>query len=135
MVVVGHSAHRSARTLLLMLTLIALLIAVLFLSSPWNVVIVVAAAIVDVAETGILLWWSRRRRRLGAAAVGIEALVGRSGTALGRLDPGNQAPCAQVRVEGEIWNARSREPIDPGAAVTVSGVDGLLLDVEPARRE
>ena len=118
-----------------MLTLIALIVAVLFLSSPWNVIVVVAAAIVDVAETGIFVWWSRRRRRLGAAAVGTEALVGRSGTAIGRLDPGNPGPGAQVRVEGEIWGARSREPIDPGAPVTVSGVDGLVLEVEPAQPE
>ena len=118
-----------------MLTLLALVVAIVFLSSPWNVIIVVAAAIVDIAETGLFVWWSRRRRRLTAAAVGIEALVGRSGTALGRLDPGSVAPYAQVRVAGEIWNARSGEPIDPGAAVTVRGVDGLLLEVEPARRE
>jgi membrane-bound serine protease (ClpP class) len=117
-----------------MLTLIALIVAILFLSPPWSVIIVVAAAIVDVTETGLFVWWSRRRRRLTAAAVGSEALVGRSGTALGRLDPESASPVAQVRVGGEIWNARSGEPIDPGDAVTVRGVDGLLLEVEPTRR-
>ena len=101
-----------------MLTLIALVVAVLFLPSPWNVVVVVAAAIVDAVEAGALVWWSRRRRRISAASVGMEALVGRSGIALGRLDPDSPAPVAQVRVEGEIWNARASEPIDPGAAVT-----------------
>ena len=38
----------------------------------------------------------------------------------------------QVRVDGEIWNARSTEPIDPGASVIVAAVDGLVLEVEPA---
>jgi membrane protein implicated in regulation of membrane protease activity len=117
-----------------MLTLVALVVAVLFLSSPWNVVLVVAAAIVDTAETGAFVWWSRRRRRLGPAAVGTEAIVGRTGTALGRLDPDAPDPAGQVRVDGEIWSARSAEPIDPGVTVIVSSVDGLVLDVEPARR-
>ena len=117
-----------------MLTIIALVIAVLFLSWPWNVVIVVAAAAVDIAETGVFVWWSRRRRRLGPAAVGTEAIVGHSGIALGRLASGPLHPGAQVRVDGEIWAATATEPIDPGAAVTVTAVHGLVLEVEPARR-
>ena len=117
-----------------MLTLVALIVALLFLSSPWNVVLVVTAAIADIAETGVLVCWSRRRRRLSPAAVGTEAIVGRTGIALGRLDPVALDPVGQVRVGGEIWRARSVEPIDPGAAVTVSSVDGLVLEVERARR-
>jgi len=81
-----------------------------------------------------LVCWSRRRRRLSPAAVGTEAIVGRTGIALGRLDPVALDPVGQVRVGGEIWSARSVEPIDPGAAVTVSSVDGLVLEVERARR-
>jgi membrane protein implicated in regulation of membrane protease activity len=115
-----------------MLTIVALVVAVLFLPSPWNAVLVVTAAIVDIAETGVLVWWSRRRRRLSPAAVGTGAMVGRTGIALRRLDPVALDPVGQVRVGGEIWSARSAEPIDPGAAVTVSSVDGLVLDVEPA---
>lgn len=118
-----------------MLTIIALVIAVLFLSSPWNVVVVVAAAAVDIAETGVFVWWSRRRRRLGPPAVGNETLVGRPGITLGRLEAGTDVPTGQVRVDGEIWKARAAEPIDPGAAVTVTAVDGLILDVEAARSE
>ncbi len=115
-----------------MLTILALVVALLFLSWPWNVIIVVVAAAIDIAETGVFLWWSRRRRRLTPVAVGAETIVGRVGVALGRLDPDAARPTAQVRVEGEIWRARSAEPIDPGAAVVVSAVDGLLLDVRPA---
>jgi membrane protein implicated in regulation of membrane protease activity len=115
-----------------MLTIVALVIAVLFLSSPWNVVIVAAAAVVDIAETGGFVWWSRRRRRAGPAAVGTETMVGRPGIALGRLGPGTEPLAGQVRVDGEIWAATTREPIDPGAAVTVTAVDGLVLEVEPA---
>jgi len=104
-----------------MLTIIALVIALLFL----------AAAIVDIAEVGAFAWWSRRRRRRGPAAVGAQTIVGRRGIALARLDPAGVGTVGQVRVEGEIWGARSRVPIDPGAAVVVNAVDGLVLEVVP----
>jgi membrane protein implicated in regulation of membrane protease activity len=110
-----------------MLTLIALVIALLFLSWPWSVLVVIAAAIIDIAETGTFVWWSRRRRRRGPPAVGSGALVGRTGVAIDRLAPGGQ-----VRVAGEIWNARSEVAIDPGSPVSVSGIDGLTLTVVPA---
>ncbi len=111
-----------------MLTLIALVVAVLFLSSPWNVILVATAALIDVAETGAFVWWSRRRRRLVPAAVGAETIVGRRGRALTRLG-GADCPSGQVRVEGEIWAARAAETIDPGAAVTVTAVCGLEVEV------
>ena len=116
----------------MVLTLIALVIAVLFLPSPWNVLLVLAAALVDIAETGAFVWWSRRRRRLVPPSVGVETLVGRRGTALDRIDP---TRVGHVSVDGEIWNARSSEPIDRGSAVVVSRVDRLLLDVVPAQSE
>lgn len=118
-----------------MLTLIAVLLALFVLPAPWNLVAVVGAAVVDLAETGGFVWWSRRRRRLGPAVVGIEAIVGRSGLALGRLGPGTAHPTGQVRVDGEIWSARSAGPIDPGASVIVTAVDGLVLEVAPQQRE
>ena len=95
-----------------MLTLIALVIALLFVSSPWGVMLVVAAAIVDIAETGMFVWWSRRAAPLGRRPSGPRRLVGRTGVALARLDARHGAG-GQVRVDGEIWNARSDEPIDP----------------------
>ena len=117
-----------------MLTIIALVIALLFLSSPWNVVIVIVAATIDIAETGTFFWWSRRRRRLTPVAVGAETIVGRTGH---RARPPRSRRCepgGPGRVEGEIWSARSAEPIEPGAPVVVSAVHGLVLDVEPDRR-
>jgi membrane-bound serine protease (ClpP class) len=114
-----------------MLTIIALVIALLFLSWPWNIVLVIGAALVDIAETGGFVWWSRRRRRLHPATVAAETIVGRTGVALARLDPQSPAAVGQVRIDGEIWNARSSEPIDPGATVLVAAVDGLVLEVAP----
>ena len=108
-----------------MLTLVALVLALVFLSSPWTWIVVISAAVIDLAETGAFLWWSRRRRRL-APAVGVDDLVGRRAVAATAL-----APNGQVRVHGEIWTARSRSPVGQGDAVVVRSVDGLVLEVEP----
>jgi membrane-bound serine protease (ClpP class) len=107
-----------------MLTIVALVAAILFLPYPWNFVVPIVAAVVDVVETGVFLWWSRRRR----ATVGVETLVGRRAVAVGRL-----APRGQVKLDGELWEALSAEPVEPGGEVLVRRVDGLVLDVEPAR--
>ena len=109
-----------------MLTLIALAVALLFLPSPWGWVLVIAAAVVDLAETAGFVWWSRRRRLRTRPAVGVEDLVGRPGVAASAL-----APDGQVRVQGEIWAARSALPVERGARVVVRAVDGLVLEVEP----
>jgi membrane-bound serine protease (ClpP class) len=109
-----------------MLTLIALVLALFLVPSPWNWILVIVAAVIDVIETTGFVWWSRRRRRTTQPAVGIEDLVGRTGVAASAL-----LPDGQVRVHGEIWAARSREPVDRGARIVVRSVDGLVLDVEP----
>ncbi len=43
----------------------------------------------------------------------------------------------RVRVRGELWNARSTAPLNPGQQVRVTAIDGLTLHVEPdeQRRE
>lgn len=115
-----------------MLTLIALLLALFLLPSPWGVIVVVVAAVIDLVETGAFVWWSRRRRRRTSPSVGAGTIVGRRGVAVGWVGPPDGAAQGQVRVDGEIWGARSSEPIEAGAAVTVVAVDGLTLDVVPA---
>ena len=109
-----------------MLTLIALVLALIFLPSPWSWIVVVSAAVIDLAETGAFVRWSRRRRRLTRPAVGVEDLVGRRAVVVRAL-----APDGQVRVQGEIWAARSRAPVEQGEAVVIRAVDGLVLEVEP----
>ena len=52
-------------------------------------------------------------------------LVGERGTALTDLDP-----AGRVFVHGEYWNARAGRPIVKGAAVRVTRVQGLALEVE-----
>jgi membrane protein implicated in regulation of membrane protease activity len=105
------------------LFLIALLLAVFVLPSPWGLVAVVVAGVLDIAETALFIWWSKRRR----ATVGVETLVGETGVAVGEL-----WPTGQVRVNGEIWQARCEGGCDPGTAVVVRSVEGLTLVVDPA---
>jgi membrane-bound serine protease (ClpP class) len=105
------------------LLLIALLLAIFVLPSPWGVVAVVVAGVIDVAEVAVGLWWSKRRK----AAIGGNTLVGATGVAIGDLWPEGQ-----VKVNGEIWRARCEGGCDAGTSVIVRAIDGLTLRVEPA---
>jgi membrane-bound serine protease (ClpP class) len=58
------------------------------------------------------------RRR--PVTVGPQQIVGMEGVVRGN---------GQVFVRGELWRARSRDPLRPGEHVRVAGMDGLTLDV------
>ena len=104
-----------------MLLLGALWLAIFVLPSPWGIVAVVAGGLADVAESLVLLKWSRRRR----AATGVETLIGMTAVV--------SSP-TQVRVAGEIWEARSEDPLVVGEEVEVAAVDGLRLQVSRRSR-
>ncbi len=106
-----------------MLLLVATLLAIFVLPSPWGLVAVVVAAVIDLAEVVVGIWYSKRRK----AAVGLEALVGKRGVVVDALWPEGQ-----VRVNGELWKARCTDECDAGTAVVVRAIDGLTLEVEPA---
>jgi membrane-bound serine protease (ClpP class) len=101
---------------------IGILLAIFVLPQPWGLVAVAVGAVLDIAETGTFLWWSKRRKAL----VGVEALVGKRGVAVGDLWPEGQ-----VRVSGELWNARCEGGCDAGTEIVVLAVEGLTLMVEP----
>jgi len=100
-----------------MLLLGAILLAIFVLPSPWGLVAVAAGGLLDVAESLFVLRWSRRRR----AVTGVEALIGQRAVV---------STPTQVRVAGELWEARSERPLRPGDEVVVRAVDGLTLIVE-----
>jgi membrane-bound serine protease (ClpP class) len=100
-----------------MLLLGGILLAIFVLPSPWGIVAVVAGGTIDIAESLVLLRWSRRRRTV----TGAEALVGRTAVV---------ATPTQVRVAGELWEARSQRALVPGDEVVVRAVDGLTLLVD-----
>lgn len=106
-----------------MLLLTAIFLAIFVLPSPWGVVAVICGGAIDIGESLALLRWSRRRR----AVTGVEALVGHKAVA---------SSAGQVKVAGEVWEARSDEPLHPGDEVEVVGVDvdGLTLLVSRPSR-
>ena len=95
----------------------AILLAIFFLPSPWGIVAIFAGGLIDIAESLVLLKWSRRRR----AVTGVEALFGRTAVV---------SSSTQVRVAGELWEARSCRVLVPGEEVVVRDVDGLTLLVD-----
>ena len=104
-----------------MLLLGAILLAIFVLPSPCGLVAIAAGGLIDVAESVALLKWSRRRR----AVTGVEALVGKSAVV---------STPTQVRVAGEIWEARSDEALVVGEEMLVTGADGLTLQVSRPSR-
>ena len=106
-----------------MLLLGAILLAIFVLPSPWGIVAVFVGGLIDVAESLVLLRWSRRKR----SATGAQALVGQTAVV--------SSP-TQVRVAGELWEARAGEPFAVGDEVEVTAVEGLTLEVSrPSRAQ
>jgi membrane-bound serine protease (ClpP class) len=104
-----------------MFLLLALLL-LIFLPSPWDL----AGALVSlVLFAGEVLYWQRRMQNR-KVRTGVENLMGSIGTVAKPL-----APVGQIRVRGELWEARSAQNVSAGTAVRVIAVNGLVLDVEP----
>jgi membrane-bound serine protease (ClpP class) len=104
------------------LTIVAIVLALTVLPSPWGVVAVTVAAAIDVGETVFFVRWSKRRK----SAVGAETLVGRHAVVIRA-----PAPQGQVKLDGELWEARGPGDLVPGQEVVVTGLDGLVLEIEP----
>jgi membrane protein implicated in regulation of membrane protease activity len=105
-----------------MLIIVAFVL-LLLLPSPWNLVAFVVAGLLGIVE---LLTWNRtvRHRR---KAVGAGTLIGRNATVVSPCHPDGQ-----VRLDGEIWAARSASGATINDLVSVVGRDRLTLIVEPA---
>ena len=101
--------------------LIAALVVLLVLPSPWNLIVAGACLVGFAGEVG---YWNRtvrgKRKR-----VGVDALIGAEGTVLTPC-----RPIGQVLVVGERWEARCDEGADQGEKVRVVAIQGLTLTVE-----
>ena len=105
-----------------MLTIIAILLALTVLPSPWGIAAIVVGFAIDAGETAFFVRWSKRRK----ATVGVETLVGRTAVVVRQL-----SPRCQVKLDGEVWEARGPAGFAPGEEVVVIAVEGLVLDVAP----
>ena len=93
------------------------------LPTPWNVVGFLVVIPLWILE---LLGWNRTMRHR-KKAVGAETLIGREAVAMTAC-----RPRGQVRIDGEIWEARCDAGADAGDAVRIVDRESLTLIVEPA---
>jgi membrane-bound serine protease (ClpP class) len=103
--------------------LILALVLLIFLPTPWNLIGALASGVLFAFE---VLFWQRRVRG-EKVRTGAENLVGALGEVTEPL-----TPLGQIRVLGELWQARAPTELPRGTPVRVVKVDGLTLDVEPA---
>jgi membrane protein implicated in regulation of membrane protease activity len=90
------------------------------LPSEWNVVLFAVCLALFLGE---LVFWNRRVRDRRAQS-GAETLIGRTATVVSACHPDGQ-----VRLAGEIWEARCDDGADPGDTVVVTARDDLKLVV------
>ncbi len=104
-----------------MLFVAAVLLAIFVLDSPWGAVAVGLAGVVELSQTAFWIRRSKRKR----VQVGAEAMIGARAEVVSTC-----RPSGQVRIEGELWQARCPGGADPGEHVRVLALEGLTLLVE-----
>ena len=97
------------------------LLLLIIVPQPWDLVGAGVCAALGVLE---VLYWQRRMKRQ-KVRTGVENLIGATGKVVVPL-----TPAGQVRVLGELWEARSAEAVPSGGTIRVLAVRGLELDVE-----
>jgi membrane protein implicated in regulation of membrane protease activity len=90
----------------------------------------IATSVLCVLYIAVGRRWVKSRIKGRATSSNVDALIGARGRILVRVadhEPG------QVKVRDEVWRAQAAVgaavPIEPGAEVTVEGVDGVTLKV------
>lgn len=91
----------------------------------------VAAYLASLLISGSMMWLMHGTMRR-PAATGIESLIGKRVEVVAQSRQGDRAVYT-VRVEGELWSARSLDILEPGDKVVISTVDGNTLTVKRQR--
>ena len=103
-----------------MAAIVAILLAIFVLPSPWGLVAIVAGITIEVGESWFWIRFTRRRRPV----TGAEALIGQDAVVIEACRPDGR-----VRVHGELWRARCAGGAGVGEHVRVTRVDDLTLEV------
>jgi len=90
--------------------------------------LIAGATAVSAAFLLAVLYLALRARKRPVVS-GRERIVGATGEIV--EDTGRET---YARIEGEVWEVRSTGPLNRGEIVRVTGMDGLVLLVEPARK-
>jgi membrane-bound serine protease (ClpP class) len=121
----GHGALAIAGIVCLafgMLTLVAAPVPELAVSPAVAIGVSLAFGTITVVLVRLAFKARKMKSRLG-----VDALVGAHATAMEELTPEGH-----VLVEGEIWRATAKEPVEKGAPLRVTGHEAYLLRVERA---
>ena len=108
---------------------IAAAVATLFTS---NIIIQVVVFIVVAVVLLYLTKPLKTKLKIGKEKTNVEAVVGKTGFVMETISP---AAFGQVKVGGMMWTGRAadmNEVIEAGTEITVVGVEGVKLIVEPA---
>lgn len=106
-----------------MILVTGILIGLFVVPDAWTVPVIAGAVVLEVVETYVS--W-RIARRFGRPRVGPERLIGATGRVVTAC-----RPLGQVRVMGEVWQARCDAGAGPEERVRVVARDRLVLIVEP----
>lgn len=93
---------------------------------PYSILVPVALGL-----AGLILFLGQLALRAQRArpVTGAEGLIGKVGRTVAPIGPDQPG---HIHVHGELWQATSSRPIAPQRRVRVTGIDGLVLQVEEA---
>jgi membrane-bound serine protease (ClpP class) len=103
---------------------VSIVLALLVFPWPWNLLVILGGLAIEAGE----LTWGLRLARKWRPATGAEAMIGEEAAVTAACRPEGQ-----VRIKGELWQARCKAGADVGDTVRVERLDGLTLVVSPSR--
>ncbi len=100
--------------------------------APLNLQIIVMAA-VSVVTFAICMIWIRPKleslRRANVQRTNADRLIGLEGVVIVPVNPVEGK--GQVKVEGQVWSAKSESAIKEGTTVKIRAIEGVKLIVDP----
>ena len=100
--------------------------------APLNLQIIVMAA-VSVVTFAICMIWIRPKleslRRAKVQRTNADRLIGMEGVVIVPVNPVEGK--GQVKVEGQVWSAKSEGAIEEGTTVKIRAIEGVKLIVDP----
>lgn len=99
---------------------VATALALIFLPWPWNLLAILGGLAIETVE----LAWGLSLARRWKPKTGAEAMIGQDAKVVTAC-----RPLGEVRVSGELWQARCDEGADIGETVRIERIEGLTLVV------
>jgi membrane protein implicated in regulation of membrane protease activity len=104
-----------------LILLLPLFILILFMLFPWPAALPFYALILI---GSIIAYWKALRAQRQPPMMGKRVMIGDRATVVSAT-----RKAVEVEYQGEVWNASSSQPLEPGQQVFIEGVEGLTLRV------